>query len=144
MNDKPHRSYKLLLHWFKSMTEVYLFQFSPQTVTEPWDFVLFLVHSSGFFIVDKFFIFLSRSRAVRRRSSYQLSVHRPAGPARCSPPSGTPSGHKSARTKVRCQHDGGEKGRTNSVKVSAVQKKKKKYSRSTSINSFSARLIKHS
>lgn len=39
------------------MTEVYVFQFSPQTVTEPWDFVLFLVHSSGFFIMDQFLYF---------------------------------------------------------------------------------------
>lgn len=31
--------------------------------------------------------------------SLQSSVHTPAGPAQCSPPSGTPSGHKSERDK---------------------------------------------
>ena len=108
------------------MTEVYIFQFSTQNSDRTFRFRTIFSPFLRFHHCGWICIFLCRSRAVRRRSSDQLSVQRPAGPAQCSPPSGTPSGHISAGTRVRGQHNKGEKGHTNYIEVSAVQKKKKK------------------
>lgn len=72
------------------------------------------------------FVSLCRSESVRLRCSQQLSVRTPAGPAQCSPPSGTPSGHRSEKGKgSEVSIIEGERKRSPQLLGVAQQKKRK-------------------
>lgn len=99
-----------------------------------------MIHKDNFqsvlFVVTALFlcacncIYLYQSGPIKQPSFLQTFLHTPAGPAQCSLTSGTPSGHRSAGTRVKGQQNSeGEKCYPNLFEAVAVfikPKKKKK------------------